>query len=331
MTAPKKDFDFTRPKTIEQLYNLVQECQHKGRHFVFSAGGTDIILHLKSEILSPDIVISLTGLHALNNIEKHGNHIIIGALTSLSDLCSNGHIQGYLPALAQAARKVASPQIRNRATIGGNIMVENRCSYINQSRLNRQSHSPCFKADGNICHLVKSVKRGDAILCQARFVSDTAPILLLQDSILKIIGPAGPREIKLADLYLNDGIESKSLMRGEIITHIKVEIPENSACHYEKLTIRNALDFPALGVAVLRRGNGDISVALTGLNTRPGVFHATLEKHETFDDMLVDICQKASDFTVTYQQDFFPRGYRKNMISVFIRRGINRILKGEKS
>ncbi|PCJ34248.1 MAG: hypothetical protein COA93_05310 [Alphaproteobacteria bacterium] len=331
MTALDKEFDFSRPKTIEQLYNLVQECQHEGRHFVFSAGGTDIMLHLKSEILSPDIVISLTGLPALNTIEKRGNHIIIGALTSLSDLSKNNHIQEHLPSLGGAARKVASPQIRNRATIGGNIMVENRCSYINQSRLNRQSHSPCFKADGNICHLVKSVKRGDDILCQARFVSDTAPILLLQGSTLDIIGPAGPREIKLADLYLNDGMESKSLMRGEIITHIKVEIPENSASHYEKLTIRNALDFPALGVAVLRRGNGDISVALTGLNTRPGVFHATLENYETHDDMIVDICQKANDFTVTYQQDFFPRGYRKNMISVFIRRGINKILEGGKS
>lgn len=331
MTAPKKDFDFARPKTIEQLYNLIQECQHEGRQFIFSAGGTDIMPNLKSEILSPDIVISLTGLRALNNIEKQGDHIIIGALTSLSDLCSNDNIQKYLPALARAAHKVASPQIRNRATIGGNIMVENRCSYINQSPINRESHSPCFKIGGDVCHLVKSAKRGDDILCQARFVSDTAPLLLLQNSTVNIIGPAGSKEIKLADLYLNDGIESKSLMHGEIITHIKVEIAENSLSHYEKLTIRNALDFPSLGVAALRRGNGDISVALTGLNTRPGVFHAKLKNHETSDDMIADICRKANDFTVTYQQDFFPRGYRKNMISVFIRRGINKILKDKKS
>ncbi len=325
MTARMKKFDYARPETIEQLYGLVKEYQANGYQFAFSAGGTDIIPNLKSGAMEIDRLISLTGLGQLNHIEKRDNHIIIGALTPLSGLVDSDLIQQYLPALGHAARKVASPQIRNRATIGGNIMVENRCIYINQSSINRECHAPCFKAGGDVCHLVKSAKRGDEVLCQARFVSDTAPVLLLLDAKINIMGPEGTRKIKLDDLYLRDGIDSRNMASGELISAIEVENPGNTDLHYEKLAIRKTLDFPSLGVAVRMTGQ-DLSVALTGLNTLPGVFRAKADDYDIFDDMVSDICDQAMNFAVTYQQDFFQRGYRKAMIPVFIQRAVTSIL-----
>ncbi|NOZ65945.1 MAG: hypothetical protein GXP00_05530 [Alphaproteobacteria bacterium] len=327
MSLLMQDFDYHRPTSFEELSALVSDCQKGGRAFAFSAGGTDIIPQLKSDTLHPDCLISLGGLKDLNHIEKRGNRLIIGSLTTLHDLANNDLIRDYLPALAHAAHKVASPQIRNRATIGGNIMVDNRCIYINQSEINRECHAPCFKADGDVCHLVKSAKRGDDILCQARFVSDTAPILLLLGARIAVMGAKGGREMALNDLYLRDGIDNRSLEVGDIITAIEVDIPEDdTALHYEKLTIRNALDFPSLGVGV-RMTDGAVSVALTGLNTLPGLFHAKPGDFDNFDDMIDHVCAEAMDFAKTYNQDFFPRHYRKNMIPVFIRRGLDKIIK----
>ncbi|NOZ42439.1 MAG: hypothetical protein GXP02_04640 [Alphaproteobacteria bacterium] len=330
MSSLPENFDYVRPATLDQLSALVTEYQQKDRSFAFSAGGTDLIPKLKTRLLNLDSLISLNGLTELTGIEKHAHHITIGALSTLSEVADSDLISQYLPTLGDAARKVASPQIRNRATIGGNIMVDNRCSYINQSPINRESHSPCFKAGGDVCHLVKSAKRGDEILCQARFVSDTAPVLLLLDAKITITGAAGPRKIKLAELYLNDGIDNKNINSGEVITAIDIEIPDKCRMDYQKLAIRNALDFPSLGVAVRLSDNG-VSVALTGLNPRPGVFQADTADYDSFDNMIAAICAEAMGFAVTYQQDFFPRGYRKDMIAVFIRRGVDRIMKESKT
>jgi len=330
MSTLLQDFEFSRPASFAQLNDLLRDLRQRGQDYVFSAGGTNVIPVLKTRLYKPDHMISLTGLQELNRIERKGDHIHIGALTTLSDLASHDLIRTHLPALGKAAHKVASPQIRNRATIGGNLMVDNRCIYINQSAINRQSHSPCFKADGDVCHLVKSAKRGDETLCQARFVSDTAPVLLLLKTEVNIVGPSGRRNINLNELYKQDGIDSKSLKAGEVITSLEVEIPQAAGLHYQKLAIRNALDFPSLGVAVRmdeRAGRRELGVALTGLNTHPGVFHANSTNYATFDDMVADICARASDFAVTYQQDFFPRAYRKSMIPVFIRRGVETIEK----
>lgn len=326
MSLVSENFDFVRPTSLEQLNELVKECQEKNQKFAFAAGGTDVMPKLKTGSFKINKFISLNGLQDLNNVILKDNKIIIGALTTLCDLANHDLIKKYLPALAYAAHKVASPQIRNRATIGGNIMVDNRCIYINQSSLNRECHEPCYKADGDVCHIVKSAKRGDEILCQARFVSDTAPLLLLLGAKITIAGANGSRKINLDELYLIDGIDSRSLKSNEVITTIEVEIPENTAMHYEKLAIRNALDFPSLGVAIRITGD-DLSVALTGLNTRPGVFRANADSYDTFDDMVTDISEQASNSVKTYSQDFFPRGYRKDMIPVFIRRGVDSILK----
>lgn len=326
MSSLLENFDYVRPTTLGELDRIVRKYRKEGRKFAFSAGGSDLIVKLKNQVLEIDSLISLTGLAELKRIEKHGHNIIIGALITLSEIADSDLVRGHLPAFAGAAHKVASPQIRNRATIGGNIMVDNRCIYINQSDLNRQSHSPCFKAGGDVCHLVKSARRGDEILCQARFVSDTAPVLLLLGAELHITGPEGNRTMGLDELYLNDGIDNKSLKNGEIITAVEIEIPEDCRMNYQKLTIRNALDFPSLGVAT-RLTDKTLSVALTGINPKPGIFTANSADYDTFEAMVSTICAEAMSFAVTYQQDFFPRGYRKEMIEVFIRRGIDNILK----
>lgn len=334
MTTLLAPFQYKRPETLDQVFQLIRQLQSEDRKFIFSGGGTDVISLLKQQLNDPQIVISLSGLDSLKQIkilEPRG--IQIGALTSLASLTADRDVREMVPALAAAAGRVAGPQIRNQATIGGNILVTNRCIYFNQSELNRESHSACFKANGDICHLVKSAKREKLPLCQARFVSDTVPVLVLLGAELVLLGPKNERRVAVKDLFLSDGISCKTIQDDEILSFVEIDVPSKKKIHYEKLTARDTQDFPSLGVAVgiEVRNEGKIeedtclSVAMTGVNTHPEFLEFHYEDHCSHAEMVNEACHQATRKAVTFQQDLFPRGYRKKMVEVFIRRAIRKL------
>jgi len=335
MSTLMTPFKFEKPTSLNQVFDLVAKFQKNNQPFIFAAGNTDLLPMFKKGINLPDYLISLTALDELRGIsmvEKSGfqqNRLRVGALTQLTEILHSKKVKKYFPELARVAGLVASPPIRNQATIGGNLLVDNRCIYINQNENNRSCHSHCFKAKGDVCHLVKSAKLGDETLCQARFVSDTAAILMLLDTNLILQNVSGTRCIPIKEFYRKDGIESSHLTTGEILIAIEIPIDQNKQIHYEKLTIRKTLDFPSIGVAMSmtpstlnnsHERDFEMEISLIGIQTLPGYLRFSSVDFENIKDLLEQACSQANQFSLIYQQDFFPRAYRKKMIKVFIRR-----------
>ena len=331
MSTQLTGFDFERPAGLPALRALLTRLSREQRRFAIAAGGTDLMPQLKQRVVAPEVLVSLNGVAELAGIAIGADGTLrIGALTRLADVVENPLVQQHQPALAAVAARVASPQIRNRATLGGNLLVNNRCTYVNQSPLNRAVHTPCFKVDGDVCHIVKSAVRGKLPQCQARFVSDTAPVLLLLDARLVLLRGRGERRVPLRRFYRNDGIERNVLRPGEVLGWIEVPPADGLRVDYDKLAVRNALDFPSLGVAVgLRADAGgepiELSVALTGVGTYPRCWRQALTDGASRPAAVAKACAKAGKFVTIYQQDFFPRDYRKKMIGVFIRRALQRL------
>ena len=331
MNVQAAHFDFERPASLAVLTALLDKLSAQGRNYALAAGSTDLMPQIKRGVKVPEVVVSLNGLAELAGIEaRDDGSVRIGALTRLVDVAGSPLLRQHYPALAQAAGRVASPPIRQRATLGGNLLVDNRCSYINQSPINRAAHAACFKAGGEVCHIVKSAVRGELPQCQARFVSDTAPVLLLLDAVLTLVSPRGERRLPLAAFYRDDGIERHHLATDEVLAVIELPAPDGRRIDYDKLAIRRALDFPSLGIALGVREDAagavsELSVAMTGVGTHPGQWRFSATEHASAQAMLDAACAAAREFASTYQQDFFPRDYRKRMIEVFIRKAAQRL------
>lgn len=311
---------YHRPASLDEAVSRAGELAAQGLAFAWLAGGSDLVPRIKQHDDEFQALIALGGIDQLRDIRAHGEHgLSIGALTSLADVVGDALVVGRAPALAAAAARVASPQIRNQATLGGNLLVDRRCIYFNQSPINRQSHRPCFKAGGEHCPLIKSVRLGDWPQCHARFVSDTVPVLLVMGTAVRLVGPRGERTLPLAELYRPDGIDGLAMEAGEVLTCIDIDPPQRMRFAYDKLAIRNTLDFPSLGVAAGYDGQR-LRVGLTGVNTHPGLLEFAHDDFAGPQQMLETACERAGEFAETYNQDFFSRGYRKDMIPVFLRR-----------
>jgi 4-hydroxybenzoyl-CoA reductase subunit beta len=217
-----------------------------------------------------------------------GDALVIGAGTTLTALsgCTE------LPAVAHAASLVAGPQLRNMGTVGGNVMLDTRCLFLNQSAHWRTSLGHCLKAEGTWCHVVGGPKT-----CVATQSSDTVPALMAHDARLRVLGPEGVQEVSLAGLFRFDGIQNHTLTKGHLITHVVVPLPAaDHRAHYEKVRTRGAIDFPQLSVAVAGRMSGageacvahSLTVVVGAINPRPQAIKG-VEKFagRTLDDATV--------------------------------------------
>lgn len=329
-----QSFGFERPSSWPELWHLLGELGKEPQEsFRFFAGGTDLIPTLQE--LSSAVchtIVSLTAMLELRAVvsRPRPDSLAIGALTRLCDLIEDPLILANAPILAEVASQIASPQIRNRATVGGNLLVDNRCPYFNHSPHHREVHETCFKAQGDVCNLVKSAKPGDSPLCRARFVSDLAPVLLLMGASLTLACAEGTRKIPLDDFYLEDGIHRNRLHENEILTSIEIRLPPPRHLTYEKLRIRQAFDFPSLGLALSAdtiEGAWAVGIAYTGVNPCPVFLRFSEKDFENRARLIDHACNQAARTARPLKQDFFPPSYRREMIEVFIRRGFRHILK----
>lgn len=235
------------------------------------AGGTDLIPRLKQQLVRPAYIIDMTDLTEYRYMRSETTGLAIGAGTTLHDLTASETVQREAPVLAQAAAKVASQQIRNVGTLGGNLCQETRCWYYNQSLAWKRAKPACFKAGGEICHVVN--KPGQ---CHAAFQSDTAPVLLALDAQLKVLSVRGERIIPLGELYSGKSESPLALAADEIMTEIRIPaMPAGSGASYMKFSHRRAVDFPLAAVAVwLKMDDGNERIAavrlfLSGVGAAP--------------------------------------------------------------
>lgn len=235
-------FEYVRPQSVEEASAILTEAPGKALPI---AGGTDLLVAMKQRASTPQYLVDLKGLPNLDRIEHKNGTLSIGALTTLRQITDSPLVQEKFTILAQAARKAASPQVRNLATIGGNICLRRRCWYYNQSLAWRQSRPPCLRMGGAECYVVKGSNK-----CYALHCADTIPALLVLEAKVKLISTEGERTTTLGELYLELGPKSSTIERGEILTEVLLpEPPSASYGLYLKYSHRPSIDFPLVGVA----------------------------------------------------------------------------------
>ena len=233
------------------------------------AGGTDLLPNLRRGIGAPDMLLDLSGIEELKQLRRDGKAWLIGAGVTLQSLASDSQILAELPVLAQAAAAVAGPSHRGVATLGGNLCLDTRCVFYNQSEWWRQSNNYCLKYRGDICHVAPQGAR-----CHAAWSGDLAPALIALDANIELLGSSGPRSLPLADFYQDDGAKPLMLLPGELVTGVRIPAQaQGMRCAYRKARVRAAVDFPLAGVAMrVLMSDGvltELRVALTGTNSQP--------------------------------------------------------------
>jgi len=249
MSLPK--FEYLAPSDIKEACSYLKEFNGQ---IAILAGGTDLVMHLKYRVESPTHLLSLKNLTELNSLHyEQDSGLFLGAMYSLRNITLNSHIKSEMAALAQAAEEVASPQIRNRGTIGGNICLDSRCWYFNRSRQLRKTLPPCYKTGGDQCYVVKGGKQ-----CYALLQADTVPSLLVLKAQLRLASAEGGRMIPIEQFYSGQGEKPNRLVSGEILTEVKIpRLPPRSGTAYLKYRKRRALDFPLLGISFFVRLDGE--------------------------------------------------------------------------
>lgn len=234
------------------------------------AGGTDLVPNLRRGIGVPAMLVDVVALPGLAAIETGDDSATtIGANVTLARLAADAGIAARFPALRDAAASVAGPAHRTAATLGGNLCVDTRCMFYNQSAWWRGANAYCLKHGGDTCHVAPQGSR-----CHAAYAGDTAPALIALGAEVEIATAQGARRVPLEQLYVDDGAAPLALARGELIVRVVVPAqPQGTRNAYRKLRARGAMDFPLAGVAVrLGLNNGCVAslrVALTGTNSHP--------------------------------------------------------------
>jgi 4-hydroxybenzoyl-CoA reductase subunit beta len=290
------------------------------------AGGTDLIPSMRQKLFEPQFVLDIRRIAELNGIrERQGSGVEIGALTSLTTVEHSTPLRRRYPVLTEAAATVASPLLRNMGTIGGNICLDTRCLWYNQSLTWRKGCGFCIKKDGDLCHVAPGGSK-----CWAAFSGDTPPALLCLNAEIQIASASGLRRLPLRDFYTGDGIAYRNLQPDELVT--RVFLPESSADYhgnYRKLRVRGSIDYPLAGIAVvIRRSNGrveDARVAITAVNPSPLLVKGASELlygkivNEALAEAVGNLAAKTAKPLTT---SALTPEYRREMIRVFTKRAV---------
>ncbi len=246
MYLPK--FSIERPESSEEAAKLLKSLEES--HLV--AGGTELFPRMKYGLCSPEIIVSLKGLRVLLPEITSKGMLILDAKMSLTAVSEAPEIRSKAPLLAMAAGRVATREIRNMGTLGGNLCQETRCLYFNQKHT-FQFRDPCFKRGGDECYFIPKGKS-----CWAVFMSDLAPALFSLDARINIVGSDGVRQAAMDELYTHDPLKPLALNRGEIITEIMIsEKAGPNGCGFAKFTMRGGMEFAGVNVAVFLEAESD--------------------------------------------------------------------------
>ena len=268
-----KEFKIAQPQSLDQVSSLLS--QEKVRYSLM-AGGTDLLDGIKNKIITPEIVIDLKSVPDLSTIRSDQTHVSIGALTSIADLAENPAIQEQFPGLVEAALSLASPQLRNVGTVGGNLCQRPRCWYY------RDPDTICRKKGGNRCYALRGRNRYHAIFgggtCSIVHPSDLAPALISLDADVTINGPAGEKNIlKLEDFFTlpQKNVQRENVLEpNQIVSEIRIPLPKKGTTStYDKFKERGTWDFAVVSAALAGKvSNGvftDLKIVLGGVAPIP--------------------------------------------------------------
>jgi len=260
-------FQHHTPKSLNAALKLLEKIDGRG---IIMAGGTELLNRMRLRLVEPEHIISLSMIRGLGNISINKNkEIDIGATAMLNYVAHFFEKVKPYKAIHEAAIQVASHQIRNMATIGGNILQDTRCMFYNRSRQWQKTVPPCHKRGGNICHAVKNSRR-----CFAVYQGDMAPVLIALKAVAVFYTSESTHEIPVEDIFSMDGKRPITVEGNRILASIRIPSPEEGLFStYKKYRIRDGVDFPLAGVAIAIKREKDIiadlRICLTGVASRP--------------------------------------------------------------
>lgn len=317
-------FEYLRPASLDEALAMLTAA---GNSAAVLGGGTDLLINLKLRLERPAALVSVRELPELGGVSIDGSGTLrIGAGERLTDLAGHPLIRVPYPGLAQAIRAVGSRHVRNMATLGGNLCLPTRCWYTNQSENWRGSQVPCWKTEGQVCHVIKTAPN-----CRAIHSADSVPALIALDARVLLRSSRGERELLLADFYRDDGIENNVLAAGELITAVLVP-PARVRSVFVKAAARTGLDY----------GYATLAGALTGSNRAPkslllvagsaGTLPLLLHKSARIilDGGLNEASIEAAADAVREDLGevsnlFTPPGYKKRLVRGLVRRVLNEL------
>jgi 4-hydroxybenzoyl-CoA reductase subunit beta len=327
-------FEVESPDTVEGVVNALQ--RRPGARLI--AGGTDILPNLKHFLDTPPALISLARVTALRGVARDdaAGVLRIGASVTLAGVSEHPEVRALFPSLADAAGSVATPLIRNMGTLGGNVNLDTRCRYVNQSEFWRASiGGGCLKSEGNVCHVVPKGRN-----CVAAMSSDNVPVLIGLGASIVLVGPEGRRELKLEEYYTADGTAHTLARPGEMTVELRVPLPQGPRrTKYVKWSVRKSIDYPLLSVALrFDLATDSAHGEVTGVQVVCGVLGSKPRVVTRLDEVLG---KKLSDAAVarivseaTYAQCKplenvpYEAAYRREMLRVYTRRAVEAMVAG---
>ena len=318
-------FDYLKPRTVA---DAVKYLGDRGGEAMLVAGGTDLFPNMKRRQFEPKALVGLRGIRELSGVRgRAGAGVVIGAGTTLTAVATHPEVARHYAALATAAGLVSSPQLRNMGTLGGNVCVDTRCNYYNQSYDWRKAIGFCMKKDGDICLVAPGSPR-----CWAVSSSDTAPVLWAIGATARLVGPGGERSVPVKALFRDDGIEYLAKRPDEILTDLTLPPADGWQSVYLKLRRRGSFDFPVLGVAVALRLEGDVvrdaRIVLGAVASTPReatAAAATLVGERLTTDTITRAADTAAGPSKPLDNTDFTHPYRKKLTRVYVARALARI------
>ena len=321
-------YAYHRPSNLGEALELLAEHPQDA---MIIAGGTDVMPNMKHRLFTPNHLIGIRRLPELHGIRIEGNELVIGAAETLNTIAHHPLVQQHTRALAEAAGAVAGPQLRNMGTIGGNLCLDTRCTYYNQTYFWRSALGFCLKKDGTVCHVTKVGRK-----CVAAHSADTPPVLITLNAVVELASPEGARTVPVHDFFVADGISNTVRRRDEIVTRIRIPLPPSSVeTRFTKVRQRNSIDFPLLNIAVAADLDGDavreIRMVVSALGSRPRVItgldkvaHGQALTAQTIDA----VAERAYQQCHPLENIIVEPEWRREMVRVYVRRMLRTLTAG---
>ena len=318
-------FQYFAPSAVDEALALASEHAPLAR---FVAGGTDLLPNMKRGVQTPSVLIGLGQLHALRGIELQADGSVrIGACTTLTELTTNPTLKATWPVLCESATTISTPPLRNMGTLGGNLLIDTRCNYYNQSSDWRKAINYCLKKDGQTCWVAPSSPR-----CWAVQSSDNAPVMVALGARFHIASPQGERVVAASELYSDDGIVFTKLEAHELLTHIHLPAPAETRATYLKLKRRGSFDFPVLGVAAAVSLRADTieeaRIVIGGVGSLPRIANEAntfLAGKRLEPETIAEAARLAATVARPLDNTDFHMSWRKRMATVYVKRALEKL------
>jgi 4-hydroxybenzoyl-CoA reductase subunit beta len=323
------ELELIRPTTLDAA---IKARAHPGSRLL--GGGTDLVVNIRRGIEAPSRLIDLNHVPELRAIAADARALTIGASITLAEIAAHPQVIAHYPVLAQAAGSIAGPTHRNMGTLGGNLCLDTRCIFYNQSEWWRSANDHCLKTTGRICHVAPKSQG----VCYATFSGDLAPALMVLDAEVELAGPEGRRTLPLRALYTGharnaagDGKNYLALKPGELVTAVRAKNVPGLRSGYDKIRIRRSIEYPVAGIAVALRRDGDrladLRLAITGTNPRPVLLEGTavLCGGPLDNRIFAGLDDLVRDQIMSMKTTFTPGHYRRRVAGVLARRLVRKL------